>query len=201
MRVRARRGGVRLPPLPPERERERERDFCPGTVTRPHARERERERERERVINDLKQLGGDQRHKGDDLVDIEIESRMQAPPTTPSALSAGAKFGQKLKKKMEEDRRRTLKVGGLTVKLPQPRAGEPARGSLAAKVQRLSSSMASSSRAAPAQEPLQAKLKRMAALFDAGEEELPKMEKRHRSMKGDKGDRPPLRRRRHLSAK
>ena len=66
------------------------------------------------VMNELKQAsGGDQRQKGEDLVDIEIESGAHAKQAIPSVQSAGEKFCQKLKKKMEEDRRRTLKVGGL----------------------------------------------------------------------------------------
>ena len=95
------------------------------------------------VMNELRQpSGGDQIQEGEDLVDIEIESGATTRPAIPSVQSAGEKFGQKLKKKIDEDRRRTLKVGGLTVKLPQPKRGEPARGTLAAKVQRVSSSMA-----------------------------------------------------------
>ena len=155
------------------------------------------------VMNDLKQLGGDPRRKREDMEEVEVETGMQTSHTAPSVQSAGERLGLKIKKKAEDERRRTLKIGGLGVKLPQPREGGAARGSLAAKVQRISctltssSTMPSSSSTEAVPEPLRAKLKRMATMMDAGG---PSLQKGHRGTHEKNRERPPLRRRRHLSA-
>ena len=93
--------------------------------------------------------------------------------------------------KAEEERRRALKIGGLVVKLPQPREGRAARGSLATKVQRISCTMTSSSSTMPSSsstgappEPLRAKLKRMATVLDAGGPTS--LQKGHRGTHGKK---------------
>ena len=89
-------------------------------------------------MDELKQpSGGNQTCEGEDLIDIEIDTGATIRPASISAQSAGEKFGQKLKQKMDEDRRRTLRVGGLTAKLPQAKVGEPARGTLTAKARRV----------------------------------------------------------------
>ncbi|OLP80993.1 Polyadenylate-binding protein-interacting protein 4 [Symbiodinium microadriaticum] len=118
------------------------------------------------VMDELKQpSGGAQTSQRDDLIDIEIDSGATIRPASVSAQSAGEKLGMKLKQKMEEDHRRTLRAGGLTVKLPQAKVGEPARGTLTAKVKRVSKAMGG-----PPPETLAAKLKRVAAFLDVGEE-------------------------------
>ncbi|CAE7867735.1 Ido1 [Symbiodinium necroappetens] len=136
------------------------------------------------VMSDLKDLGGDPRHKGDDLEEVEVETRPQASRTGLSAQVAGAQLGLKIKRKADEERRRTLKVGDLVVKLPPPREGGTARGSLMAKVQRLSSTMSSSSSGGTPAETLRAKLKRMAAVLDEGEHTTQKVQKGNRGTRG-----------------
>ena len=150
------------------------------------------------VMDELKQpSGGAQMSQGDDLIDIEIDSGATIRPASASAQPAGEKLGLKLKKKMDEDRRRTLRVGGLTVKLPPAKVGEPARGTLTAKVKRVSKAIGG-----PPPETLAAKLKRVAAFLDVGEENRHKPgEKRQHRTKGGERERPPPRRRRHLSAR
>ena len=129
-------------------------------------------------------------------MELELDSDTRIRPAAPEAKTAGTDCGLKLKTKLEEDKCRTLRVRGLTVKLPKAQAGEPARGTLAAKVKRVSDTLATVK-----PEPLAAKLRRVAVFMDRGgsssKHEREKEKKRHRSPEPGKPERPPLRRRRH----
>ena len=152
------------------------------------------------VMCELKAGGGatnppERSSKGDELIDIEIDSGATIRPALPQAQQAGEKLGQQLRRQQEE-RRRTLRVGGLTVKLPPAKTGEAARGTLTAKVKRVSKALEGEK-----QESLTARTKRIAAFMDLGEEIQPQMgEAKVRKLREHKKERPPLRRRRHLSA-
>ena len=154
----------------------------------------------QQVMCELKQGGGvatppERGSAGEDLLDIEIESGATIRPALQQAKQAGEKLGQQLRRQ-QEDRRRTLRVGGLTVKLPPAKTGEAARGTLTAKVKRVSKALGEEK-----PESLTARTKRVAAFMDLGDEFQPPLgEAKVRKVREQKKDRPPLRRRRHLSA-
>ena len=156
----------------------------------------------QQVMCELKQSGGvpappERSQAGDDLLDIEIESGATIRPASQQARTAGEKLGQRLRSQ-EEDRRRTLRVGGLTVKLPPAKTGEAARGTLTAKVKRVSKALGEEKPL----ESLAARTKRVAAFMDLGEKfQHQAGEGKVRRAREHKKDRPPLRRRRHLSAR
>ena len=150
---------------------------------------------------ELKQGGGaatppERSSAGEDLLEVEIESGATIRPALQQAKQAGEKLGQQLRRQ-QEDRRRTLRVGRLTVKLPPAKTGEAARGTLTAKVKRVSRELGEEK-----PESLTARMKRVAAFMDLGEEFQPQSGKaKVRKVREHKKDRPPLRRRRHLSAR
>ncbi|CAE7442725.1 XRN1 [Symbiodinium microadriaticum] len=156
----------------------------------------------QQVMGELKQSGGapaptERSQAGDDLLDIEIESGATIRPASQQAKTAGEKLGQRLRSQ-QEDRRRTLRVGGLTVKLPPAKTGEAARGTLTAKVKRVSKALGEEKPL----ESLTTRMKRVAAFMDLGEKFQHKVgEGKVRRAREHKKDRPPLRRRRHLSAR
>ena len=103
----------------------------------------------QQVMNELKQpsggapvppSGGAQADREEELIDIEIDSGATIRPASQRAKQAGEQLGQQLRRQ-EEERRRTLRVGGLTVKLPPAKTGEPARGTLTAKIKRVSQTL------------------------------------------------------------
>ena len=154
----------------------------------------------QQVMRELKQGGGvatlaENSSVGEDLLDIEIESGATIRPALQQAKQAGEKLGQQLRRQ-QEDRRRTLRVGGLTVKLPPAKKGEAARGTLTAKVKRVSKALGEEK-----SESLTARTKRVAAFMDLGDESQPQLGgAKVRKVREHKKERPPLRRRRHLSA-
>ena len=153
----------------------------------------------QQVMSELKQSGGAPAPRGE-LKQNSSTSRSTGAtirPASQKAKQAGKQLGQRLRRQ-EEDRRRTLRVGGLTVKLPPAKMGEPARGTLTAKVKRVSRALGEQQ----PQESLVARMKRVAAFMDMGEEtQRQPGESKVRRTRGHKKDRPPLRRRRHLSAR
>ena len=156
----------------------------------------------QQVMGELKQSGGapaptERSQAGDDLLDIEIESGATIRPASQQAKTAGEKLGQRLRSQ-QEDRRRTLRVGGLTVKLPPAKTGEAARGTLTAKVKRVSKALGEEKPL----ESLKTRMKRVAAFMDQGEKFQHNVGGgKVRHARERKIDRPPLRRRRHLSAR
>ncbi|CAE7260958.1 PPOX1, partial [Symbiodinium sp. KB8] len=123
----------------------------------------------QQVMGELKQSGGtpappERSQAGEDLLDIEIESGATIRPASQQAKTAGEKLGQRLRSQ-EEDRRRTLRVGGLTVKLPPAKTGEAARGTLTAKVKKVSKALGEEKPL----ESLTSRMKRVAAFMDLGE--------------------------------
>ena len=156
----------------------------------------------QQVMSELKQRGGAPVPRGgaqaeEELIDIEIDSGATIRPASQKAKQAGEQLGQRLRRQ-DEDRRRTLRVGGLTVKLPPAKTGEPARGTLTAKVKRVSQALGGQQ----PRESLAARMKRVAAFMDMGEEtQRQPRESKVRRTRGHKKERPPLRRRRHLSAR
>ena len=142
--------------------------------------------------------GGTKPQREVEFVEIELDADTRIRPATSMATDAGTDYGLKIKKKLEEDRRRTLRVGGLTVKLPYDTTGTSARGTLSAEVRRVSESLAKRE-----PEPLSAKMRRVAAFMDRSEgskRHMGEKKKRRRTEDLEKLDRPPPRRRRHLSA-
>ena len=160
----------------------------------------------QQVMQDLREHGGNARQANDDTEDIQIETGQEATISAdPSAKAAGSQLGARIRQRAAQERQRTLKVGGMTVKLPT-RRGELARGSLQAKVQRLARALSAShageasTRGGKAAELLRGQMTRLARTLDEGEILEASKTSLRAKRRGPATDRPPLRRRRHLNA-
>ena len=140
--------------------------------------------------------GGGKPASTEEVVDIKIDAATHIRPA-PQIERTGRDYGLKVQQKLEEEKRRTLRVGGLSVKLPSAKTGEHARGTLTAKIRRVSQKLSST----PA-ETLSAKMQRIAVFMDHGGDDTPTKggRKKRRHTKSVRTERPPFRRRRHLSA-
>ncbi|OLP95899.1 hypothetical protein AK812_SmicGene21946 [Symbiodinium microadriaticum] len=98
--------------------------------------------------------GGGKPASTEEVVDIKIDAATHIRPA-PQIERTGRDYGLKVQQKLEEEKRRTLRVGGLSVKLPSAKTGEHARGTLTAKIRRVSQKLSST----PA-ETLSAKMQR-----------------------------------------
>ena len=152
----------------------------------------------QQVMQDLRVHGGYTR---------QTEAEGGAPPAAAhSAQLAGSQLGARIRQRAEEERKRILQVGGMTVKL-HSRRGELARGPLQAKVQRLARTLYAS-HAGEAPEPrgkggaesLSGQMTRVAKALDEGGSSEPSHKARREKRRDPFADRPPLRRRRHLNA-
>ncbi|CAE7224293.1 unnamed protein product [Symbiodinium sp. KB8] len=152
------------------------------------------------VMQDLREHGGGARQADAEMEDIQVEPEGGATTTALSARVAGTQL------RADQERKRTLQVGDMVVKLPTRRGG-PARGSLQAKVQRLARTLsashageASTQRGGTAAESLRSQMTRLAKTLDEGEGLETSRKDRREKRRGPAADRPPLRRRRHLDA-
>ena len=161
----------------------------------------------QQVMQDLRAHGGHSRQTDIEMEDIQVETEGEVTTTAArSAKMAGSQLGARIRQRAEQERKRTLQVGGMVVKLPS-RGGELARGSLQAKVQRLARTV-SASQAGEAPKPrggrtaesLSGQMARVAKTMDEGGGSEPSRKARREKRRGPIVDRPPLRRRRHLNA-
>ncbi|OLP81019.1 hypothetical protein AK812_SmicGene38501 [Symbiodinium microadriaticum] len=64
------------------------------------------------VMQDLREHGGNAHQADTELEDIQVETAGEAPTTVLSAKVAGVRLGMRLRQRAEEERKRTLQVGG-----------------------------------------------------------------------------------------
>ena len=195
-------------PETPQKEKEEQLTGERSSVTPPL----EQDELVQQVMQDLRAHGGHTRQTDIETEEIQVEAEQVeveggAPPAAAhSAQLAGSQLGARIRQRAEEERKRILQVGGMTVKLPS-RRGELARGSLQAKVQRLARTLyASHAGEAPkprgggTAESLSGQMTRVAKALDEGGSSEPSHKARREKRRDPFVDRPPLRRRRHLNA-